>query len=61
MYSRHWLFTKNRLVSTERDFEPISGIPRQNAIPVSIRPLTAAELAAITTREPTLRGVGATP
>ncbi len=37
----------NRLVSTERDFEPISGIPRQSAIPVNIRPLTDAERAAL--------------
>ncbi len=37
----------NRLVTTERDFEPISGIPRQSAIPVSIRPLTASEQAEI--------------
>jgi anaerobic selenocysteine-containing dehydrogenase len=27
----------NRLVTTERDFEPISGIPRQSAIPVNVR------------------------
>jgi anaerobic selenocysteine-containing dehydrogenase len=37
----------NRLVTTERDFEPISGIPRQSAIPVNVRPLSALELAAI--------------
>ena len=41
--------TTNRLVSVERDFEPISGIPRQSAIPVKVRPLTSAELAAIAT------------
>jgi anaerobic selenocysteine-containing dehydrogenase len=35
--------TTGRLVSTERDFEPISGIPRQSAIPVTIRALTVAE------------------
>jgi anaerobic selenocysteine-containing dehydrogenase len=35
----------NRLVSTERDFEPLSGIPRQSAIPVCVRPLTADERA----------------
>ena len=36
-----------RLVSVERDFEPISGIPRQSAIPVNVRALDPAELAAI--------------
>ena len=39
--------TTGRLVSTERDFEPISGIPRQSAIPVTVRPLTPTELAAL--------------
>jgi len=39
--------TTNRLVSVERDFEPVSGIPRQSAIPINVRPLTVAELAAI--------------
>jgi anaerobic selenocysteine-containing dehydrogenase len=39
-----------RLVSVERDFEPVSGIPRQSAIPVNIRALRPDELAAI---EPT--------
>src|SRR2546425_13363880 len=31
----------------ERDFEPISGIPRQSAIPVNVRPLRPEELAAL--------------
>jgi len=44
---RHIGSTTNRLVSTERDFEPISGIPRQSAIPVNVRPLTPQELAGI--------------
>ena len=39
--------TTNRLVSTEHHFEPISGIPRQSAIPVNIRPLSPAELQAV--------------
>ena len=39
--------TTNRLVSVERDFEPISGIPRQSAIPVNVRALRPDELAAI--------------
>ena len=34
-------------VSVERDFEPISGIPRQSAIPVNVRPLRPEELAAL--------------
>ncbi len=38
----------NRLVTSERDFEPISGIPRQSAIPVNVRALTPAEHAEIT-------------
>jgi hypothetical protein len=40
-----------RLVSVERDFEPISGIPRQSAIPVNVRALDPAELAAISADE----------
>ena len=36
-----------RLVSVERDFEPISGIPRQSAIPVNVRALDPGELATI--------------
>ena len=32
----------NRLVSTERHFEPISGIPRQSAIPVNVSPAKRA-------------------
>src|SRR5262249_38531637 len=41
-----------RLVTVERDFEPISGIPRQSAIPVNVRALDPAELAAIAADEP---------
>ncbi len=44
--------TTNRLVSTERDFEPISGIPRQSAIPVNVRPLKPEELAAVSPPQP---------
>ena len=40
-----------RLVSVERDFEPISGIPRQSAIPVNVRALDAAERATIAAGE----------
>ena len=36
-----------RLVSTSTDFEPISGIPRQSAIPVRVRALDAAERTSI--------------
>lgn len=39
--------TTNRLVSTERDFEPISGMARQSAIPVNVRRLSPEELASI--------------
>jgi anaerobic selenocysteine-containing dehydrogenase len=35
--------TTNRLVSVERDFEPLSGIPRQSAIPVNVRALRPGE------------------
>ena len=41
------LASTNRLVTTDRDFEPISGIPRQSAIPVNVRPLTSADHAEI--------------
>lgn len=44
--------TTNRLVSTERNFEPISGIPRQSAIPVNVRRLSAEELAAVAPARP---------
>ncbi len=50
--------TTNRLVTTERNFEPISGIPRQSAIPVCVRPLEAVELAALAPPE-ALQGAGA--
>src|SRR5262245_25184682 len=39
--------TTGRLVSVEHDFEPISGIPRQSAIPVNVRALRPDELAGI--------------
>ena len=39
--------TTNRLVSVEHGFEPISGMPRQSAIPVNVRALRADELATI--------------
>jgi hypothetical protein len=35
------------LVSCERDFEPVSGIPRQSAIPVNVRRPSERERAAI--------------
>ena len=43
--------TTGRLVSVERDFEPISGIPRQSAIPVNVGPLGPEELAALASVE----------
>src|SRR5262249_17597822 len=36
-----------RLVSVERDFEPISGTPRQSWIPVNVRALGLRERAAL--------------
>jgi anaerobic selenocysteine-containing dehydrogenase len=36
-----------RLVSTERDFEAVSGMARQSAIPVRVRGLDAAERASL--------------
>jgi anaerobic selenocysteine-containing dehydrogenase len=36
-----------RLVDTERDFEPLSGMARQSAIPVRVRALAPAERAAV--------------
>jgi anaerobic selenocysteine-containing dehydrogenase len=39
--------TTGRLVTCERDFEPMSGIPRQSAIPVRVRALTPAEQASL--------------
>jgi len=39
--------TTGRLVTSERDFEPVSGMARQSAIPVNVRALDPAELAAI--------------
>jgi anaerobic selenocysteine-containing dehydrogenase len=44
--------TTGRLVSVERDFEPISGIPRQSAIPVNVRALRPDELAGIAPADP---------
>jgi len=35
-----------RLISCERDYEPVSGIPRQSAIPVNLRALRADEIPA---------------
>jgi anaerobic selenocysteine-containing dehydrogenase len=45
--------TTGRLVTTDCDFEPISGIPRQSAIPVAVRALDEAERAAIAGSMPT--------
>ncbi len=39
--------TTGRLVTSERNFEPVSGMARQSAIPVNVRALDPAELAAI--------------
>jgi anaerobic selenocysteine-containing dehydrogenase len=39
--------TTNRLVSTRSDFAPISGAPRQSAIPVGVRALTPDERSAL--------------
>jgi anaerobic selenocysteine-containing dehydrogenase len=33
----------NALVTPERDFEPVSGMPRQSAIPVNVRVRTAVD------------------
>jgi hypothetical protein len=42
--------TTNRLVSTQVDFEPLSGIPRQSAIPVRVRTLCPGEAGMIDAR-----------
>jgi anaerobic selenocysteine-containing dehydrogenase len=39
--------TTNRLVPVTRDFEPLSGMPRQSAIPVNVRALRPEELSAL--------------